>query len=76
LGGLILETLSWRWIFIVNLPIGLIDILMVLRFVPNIQPDGGKRFDFLGARVLFVALISLLLALSFGQTTGLKDVRV
>lgn len=76
LGGLILEALSWHWIFIVNLPIGLIGILMVLRFVPNIQPDGGERFDFLGAGVLFVALISLLLALSFGQTIGFRDARV
>lgn len=76
LGGLILEALSWHWIFFVNLPIGILGILMVLRFVPNIQPEGGERFDFLGAGVLFVALISLLLALSFGQTIGFSDLRV
>lgn len=76
LGGLILEALSWHWIFFVNLPIGIVGTLMVLRFVPNIQPEGEERFDFLGAGTLFVALISLLLALSIGQGAGFADVRV
>jgi len=76
LGGLILEVLSWHWIFFVNLPIGIIGILMVLRFVPNIQPESEERFDFLGAGTLFVAIISLLLALSIGQTAGFSDTRV
>jgi EmrB/QacA subfamily drug resistance transporter len=76
LGGLILEILSWHWIFFVNLPIGVIGILMVLRFVPNIQVEGEERFDFLGAGTLLVALLSLLLALSIGQNAGFNDMRV
>ena len=76
LGGLILEVFSWHWIFFVNLPIGIVGILMVLRFVPNIQTEGKEKFDFLGAGTLFAALISLLLALSIGQNAGFGDVRV
>jgi EmrB/QacA subfamily drug resistance transporter len=76
LGGLILEVLSWHWIFFVNLPIGIIGIIMVMRFVPNIKPEGRERFDFPGAGTLFIALISLLLALSIGQRAGFGDVRV
>jgi EmrB/QacA subfamily drug resistance transporter len=76
LGGLILEILSWHWIFFVNLPIGIVGILMVLRFVPNIQAEGKEHFDFLGAGTLFMALISLLLALSIGQYSGFTDLRV
>jgi len=70
LGGLILEVLSWHWIFFVNLPVGIAGTLMVLRFVPDLKPRGGPRFDFTGAGMLFVTLLSLLLALAIGQTSG------
>jgi EmrB/QacA subfamily drug resistance transporter len=70
LGGFIIDALSWRAIFFVNLPIGLLGILMVRRFVPAIQPSGGQRFDFVGAATLFVALLALLLALTVGQEAG------
>jgi len=76
LGGLILEVLSWHWIFFVNLPVGIVGILMVLRFVPNIQTEGKEKFDFLGAGTLFAAIISLLLSLSIGQNVGFSDLRV
>lgn len=70
LGGFIIGGLSWRWIFFVNLPIGLLGILMVLRFVPVIKPPGEQRFDFSGAATLFVSLLSFLLALTLGQLHG------
>jgi EmrB/QacA subfamily drug resistance transporter len=76
LGGLILEVLTWHWIFFVNLPIGIVGIFMVMRFVPNIRPEGRERFDFPGAVTLFITLISLLLALSVGQRAGFGDLRV
>jgi EmrB/QacA subfamily drug resistance transporter len=76
LGGLLLDAFSWHWIFFVNLPVGLIGTLMVLRFVPAIKPVGGQRFDFVGAATLFVSLLSLLLALTLGQQEGFGDTRV
>ncbi|NMC86271.1 MAG: MFS transporter, partial [Anaerolineaceae bacterium] len=44
--------------------------ILVLMFVPNRHPGGGQRFDFGGAGTLFIALVSLLLALSFLQVGG------
>ncbi len=76
LGGLILDALSWRWIFYVNLPVGIIGILMVLRYVPDTRSPRGQRFDFGGAGTLFVALLLLLLALTLGQQWGFDDGRV
>ena len=35
IGGFLTETLSWRWVFFVNLPIGIAAALLSLRFVPN-----------------------------------------
>ncbi|HSJ58773.1 MAG TPA: DHA2 family efflux MFS transporter permease subunit [Anaerolineae bacterium] len=76
LGGLILGALSWNWIFFVNLPVGIVGIWMVIRFVPAGRPGAGQRFDLAGAITLFIALIALLLALTLGQHSGLSDPRV
>lgn len=76
LGGLIIDTLSWNWIFFVNLPIGLLGILMVIRFIPNVKPIGHQRFDYFGAITLFVALLLFLLGLTIGQNLGFTDITV
>jgi EmrB/QacA subfamily drug resistance transporter len=70
LGGLIIGALSWHWIFYVNLPVGIVGTLMVLRFVPRGRPEGRQRFDWLGAFLLFASLMSLLLAMTLGQQGG------
>jgi EmrB/QacA subfamily drug resistance transporter len=76
LGGLIIDALSWHWIFFVNLPVGILGTLMVMHFVPDIKPAGRQRFDALGALTLFVSLLSLLLALTTGQQLGFGDLRI
>jgi EmrB/QacA subfamily drug resistance transporter len=70
LGGVLINALSWHWIFFVNLPVGIIGTWMVIRFVPNFKPVGRQNFDYLGAVVLFVSLLALLLALTVGQSLG------
>ncbi len=70
LGGLIVQRLSWHWIFFVNLPIGLLGIWLVARYVPSLRPPGGQRFDYGGAVTMCVSLLSLLLALTLGQRMG------
>ncbi len=73
LGGLIVQRLSWHWIFFVNLPIGLLGVWLVARYVPAFQPAGGQRFDYWGALTLCVSLLSLLVALTLGQRAGFAD---
>jgi EmrB/QacA subfamily drug resistance transporter len=70
LGGLLLESLSWHWIFFVNLPVGIAGYWMVLRFLPDTQPAGSQVFDFGGAAALSISLLALLLALTIGQRQG------
>jgi EmrB/QacA subfamily drug resistance transporter len=70
LGGVIIGALSWRWIFYVNLPVGVIGTILVARNVPDFKPAGQQRFDYLGAVVLCLSLLSLLLGLTFGQQMG------
>src|SRR6058998_1810455 len=52
IGGLILDNASWRWIFYVNLPIGLIAVFAALRFLPNVDAGKAGRLDFRGFLLL------------------------
>ena len=70
MGGLILGSFSWHWIFFVNLPVGIAGIVMVIKFVPDVIPGIRQKFDFPGAVSLFVSLICLLLALTVGEVDG------
>lgn len=70
MGGIILNYLKWNWIFFVNLPIGLIGILLVQKFVPNTTPGTKQHFDIIGALMMFLALGSFLFSLSLGQMLG------
>lgn len=76
LGGLLIDLFSWKWIFFVNIPIGILGILMIIRFVPDIKPEGKQRFDYLGAITLFFCLLSFLSALTLTQSAGFTDIRV
>jgi EmrB/QacA subfamily drug resistance transporter len=48
LGGVLTDYLSWRWIFYVNIPFGLLGIVMALRYFGDIKGDRAIRFDFTG----------------------------
>ncbi len=75
-GGILIDALSWHWIFLVNLPVGIVGTLMAMRFVPVSQPAGEKKFDYLGAATMFVSLLALLLALTWGQQLGFTEPRI
>jgi EmrB/QacA subfamily drug resistance transporter len=52
IGGLILENASWRWIFYVNLPIGIIAVIAALRFLPTVARQRTERLDYLGLALM------------------------
>ena len=65
LGGFLTDTLTWNWIFYINLPIGIPLILLMARFFPRIEPDAMDRtIDVWGIAALVVAVVPLMLALS------------
>lgn len=73
LGGIIIGGLSWRWIFYVNLPVGIVGAIMVWRYIPDFRPGKQQSFDYWGSLTLFAGLLALLLALTFGQFHGFLD---
>ena len=64
-GGYITDNLGWRWVFYVNLPIGIVAVLLVLATMPTVRSKASLHdIDFLGAAALTGGLIPLMVALS------------
>jgi len=71
LGGVLVQTVGWPWIFLVNLPLCLVGLLMIARFVPETRdPQAGQRVDVAGILTLSAALFCLVLAVIEGNTWG------
>jgi EmrB/QacA subfamily drug resistance transporter len=69
LGGWITENTSWRWVFYVNLPIGLIALGVLIFLMPSLYQPGKKaRIDYLGASLLILGTSPILLGLSLAGT--------
>jgi EmrB/QacA subfamily drug resistance transporter len=70
LGGLIADDLSWRYVFFINVPIGICALLWGYRIIPQGIKRAGQRLDFSGALTAFVFLLSLLLYANRGENWG------
>ncbi|MHB8666867.1 MAG: MFS transporter [Burkholderiales bacterium] len=64
LGGFITVNFHWRWVFLINLPIGMVGLLLVLRFIPNIREPGIHSLDLRGFLLSGIGLSVLVLGLS------------
>jgi EmrB/QacA subfamily drug resistance transporter len=77
LGGWLVDAVSWRWIFYINVPIGLIAILLAWRLLPQDEPEPADRFDFLGMLMVSPGLAALIYGVSnIPSAGGVGDVAV
>ncbi len=63
LGGLLTTELSWRWIFFVNLPVGVVAIVITLIGVQEFRPPQARRLDVVGSGVFTLGLVGLVYGL-------------
>ncbi len=66
LGGFITDNASWRWVFYVNLPVGAIAIPALILYLPYNKSALKRNIDWWGALTIVAAIVSLLLALTWG----------
>ncbi|WP_448587874.1 DHA2 family efflux MFS transporter permease subunit [Thermocrinis sp.] len=70
LGGWLTEHIDWRWIFYINIPIGILNFIGALFFLPDYKPAHRFPLNFLSFFFLSVGTVSLLIVLSKGQQKG------
>src|SRR3954464_3221927 len=77
LGGLILDNASWRWIFFVNVPIGVIALILGVRGLPRSQPQDAGRLDVRGLLLAITAMPLVTYGLAeIGKTGGFSSPKV
>jgi EmrB/QacA subfamily drug resistance transporter len=70
LGGWLVDDFSWRWIFFINLPIGIVALTMSLRILPRDVPQPGHRLDALGLVLLSPSLALMIYGLAQSAKEG------
>jgi EmrB/QacA subfamily drug resistance transporter len=77
LGGVLTELLSWRWILLINIPIGFAAAVAALRVVPRVPRDAAQRanFDLLGAVTITAGLVALTYAIVGTEQHGWGSAR-
>jgi EmrB/QacA subfamily drug resistance transporter len=76
LGGWLVEVASWHWIFLINVPVGILGVLATLRFMPVPAPVAVKRFDLAGYLLLAFGMVAVSLALDGLSALGLRQASV
>src|SRR3954469_8137188 len=70
LGGILVEALSWEWIFFVNVPVGIITVILSSRLIKESRAEGAGSFDVLGAVLVTSGLVVLVYAIVKAETDG------
>lgn len=66
-GALLVQYMDWRWIFLINLPIGVVGLMLAFLVIPRVVVDRKKPFDILGGALAFFMLLSIVLCLNMGE---------
>jgi len=77
LGGWLVEVTTWHWIFLINIPMGILGMIMTFKVMPNQKEPSVKSFDLSGFILLMVAMVGLSLGIeniASSQYSGLISI--
>jgi EmrB/QacA subfamily drug resistance transporter len=72
LGGWLVQSASWHWIFLINVPVGLVGLFAVHRYLPAGEVDAAPPFDWIGCGLLSLCMVTFSLALERGSVSSLS----
>lgn len=70
IGGLLVDNLSWRWIFYVNVPVGIVALVLAARMLPAGEKSAGTRLDVVGLALIAPGLAAVVYGLSEAGSSG------
>jgi EmrB/QacA subfamily drug resistance transporter len=70
LGGVLLQSLGWQWIFLINVPIGVVALVVGLRVLPSDEPEPAGKLDIVGLFLAAIGVVSLIYGLSEAARAG------
>jgi EmrB/QacA subfamily drug resistance transporter len=76
IGGALVDTVGWRFVFLVNLPIGMAALLLTTLFVPESRAEHPRRIDPVGQLLVILALSSLVYAIIEGHSRGWDSIEI
>lgn len=74
LGSFLTNFLSWHWIFLINIPIGIFVILMIQKFFPKISSLSNQKFDLLGAILLMIGTLAFLSSFNISSLSNKEKI--
>jgi EmrB/QacA subfamily drug resistance transporter len=63
LGGWLVEVATWHWVFLINIPMGVLGLFAAMRYMPNLHGEAGQPFDALGFTLFSIGLVMVTLGL-------------
>lgn len=77
LGGII-SNYSWEYIFFINVPLGIISLLIAFKIMPNIKPEVNKgiKLDFIGAILFILSMVPFIVSITEGSIYGFMNSKI
>ncbi|MHB9941289.1 MFS transporter [Clostridium sporogenes] len=76
LGGLIISVVSWEYIFLINVPIGLVAFIAAMKYLPKDKVKSDQSLDIKGAILFIISIVALFSAMLKGQQTGYNHINI